>query len=158
MLDEEASDTFTIEMLQTFGTLREFDSLAANPFVVFVEPPAMDSRILHQLALFSLMSSPSANLEDWLQEHPQLFRTVPVPAHLKWEIRDKLDQANINERVLFPGLDGLSRWLTRYYTPANQPGDREAIEAAADRRSAPAGTRRKPRPRRPAARRTSRLV
>jgi len=56
-------------------------------------------------------------LDEWLASHPKLCRKVRVPARLKWEIRDHLDQANVNERVLFPGLDGLSRWLTRYYTP-----------------------------------------
>src|SRR3954469_11179600 len=117
ILEQEGSDTLTVEMLGGFPTLRQFDALAREPFVVFVEPPAVDRRILNQLALFSLMSSPTAVLDDWLEDHPDLCRRVVVPAGLKWEIRDKLDQANVNERVLFPGLDGLSRWLARYYMP-----------------------------------------
>lgn len=117
ILDRECSDTFTVEMLAEIGSLREFDALGAKPFVVYVEPPAIDRRILNQFALFSLMSSPTAVLHDWLRQHPDLCRSVRIPAALKWEIRDKLDQANVNERVLFPGLDGLSRWLERYYTP-----------------------------------------
>lgn len=117
ILDEEHSETLTVEMLSEFTSLRAFDTLAATPFVVFVEPPSLDTRILNQFALFSLTSSPSACLDDWLREHPDLCRRVLVPAELKWEVRDKLDQANINERTLFPGLDGLSRWLERYYLP-----------------------------------------
>jgi hypothetical protein len=122
ILEAEGSDTFTVEMLGTFESLREFDALSREPFVVFLEPPAVDRRILNQLALFSLMSSASATLDDWVANHPQLCRRVVIPAKLKWEIRDKLDQANVNERVLFPGLDGLSRWLTRYYMPTGQRG------------------------------------
>jgi hypothetical protein len=122
VLDEEASDTFTVEMLNGVGTLREFDALRKEPFVVFMEPPAVDRRIFNQLALFSLMSSPSARLDAWLENHPKLCRRVRVPARLKWEIRDHLDQSNINERVLFPGLDGLSRWLARYYMPMPRAG------------------------------------
>lgn len=121
ILDEEHSFTFTIEMLGEFSTLRSFDALAKEPFVVFIEPPSLDVRILNQFALFSLMPSPSARLDEWLIAHPDLCRQVIVPAELKWEIRDKLDQANINERTLFPGLDGLSRWLERYYLPRPLP-------------------------------------
>jgi hypothetical protein len=117
ILDEEGSDTFTVDMLSSFPSLREFDALAREPFLLFIEPPALDARILNQAALFSLMPAPAASLPDWLRDHPNLARAVVVPAELKWEVRDKLDQANISERTLFPGLDGLSRSLGRYYLP-----------------------------------------
>jgi hypothetical protein len=116
-LEEEHSDTFTIEMLNEFPHLRAFDALAHEPFVAFIEPPSLDARILNQFALFSLMPGPSLSIDAWLEDHPDLCRKVVIPAELKWEVRDKLDQANINERTLFPGLDGLSRWLERYYLP-----------------------------------------
>jgi hypothetical protein len=77
----------------------------------------LDDRIVNQFALFSLMSSPTAALDEWLRGHPKLAHPVIIPASLKWEIRDKLDQANISERVLFPGLDGLCKLLKRYYSP-----------------------------------------
>ena len=118
IMAREGSQTVTVDMLSVFKELRDFDALARAPFLVFLEPPAVDRRILNQLALFSLMNSPTAEMGDWLEQNPDLSRRVVIPAGLKWEIRDKLDQANVNERILFPDLDGLSRWLTRYYLPA----------------------------------------
>jgi hypothetical protein len=117
LLEREHSDALTVEMLSQFESLNAYDSLAREPFVAFIEPPSLDDRILNQFALFSIVSNPAMGLDDWLARHPELVQRVVIPAELKWEIRDKLDQANINERTLFPGLDGLSRWLERYYLP-----------------------------------------
>jgi hypothetical protein len=125
-LEEEGSHVFTAEMIgRVIPSLAQFDGLAssAGEFVVFLEPPSFDERLVNQFALFSLLSSPSADLKTWLDEHPHRHRRIVVPAGLKWEIRDKLDQANVTERVMFPGLDGLSRWLTRYYSPRTRRGD-----------------------------------
>ena len=116
-LEREDAILFSTEMITAVAKdFADLDALGEN-FVVFVEPPSFDERIVNQYALFSLMSQPAVSLDSWLAEHPELLRKLVIPAELKWEVRDKLDQANITERVLFPGLDGLSRWLARYYTP-----------------------------------------
>ena len=118
LLADEGSNVFTVEMLgAAANSPAELDALAGDDVVLFFEPPALDDRIVNQYALFSLMTSPSGRLDAWLEGHPELGRRVVVPAELKWEARDKLDQANVTERVLFPGLDGLSAWLARYYLP-----------------------------------------
>ena len=114
-LAAEGANVFTTELLA--DAARSIDELGDEEFVLFVEPPSFDERIVNQYALFSLASSPRLSPDEWLARHPDLARRIVVPAELKWEVRDKLDQANITERVLFPGLDGLSRWVARYYTP-----------------------------------------
>ncbi len=125
VLAEERSNVFTTEMLsRAAASLDELDSLREDDdFVVFFEPPSLDERIANQYALFSLMSSATARLDDWLGERPEIARRIVIPAELKWEVRDKLDQANVTERVLFPGLDGLSAWLARHYSPRPTPYD-----------------------------------
>ena len=119
VLGDEGANVFTAEMLDRAAqNRRELDHLAEDEdFVLFLEPPSLDDRIVNQYALFSLMSSAEASLDEWGEQHEGLVRKLVVPAELKWEVRDKLDQANITERVLFPGLDGLSAWLRRYYLP-----------------------------------------
>lgn len=117
LAEAEDVNILTTEMLgRVAPTLQAFDDLANHDFLVFFEPPSLDERIVNQFALFSLPSSPTMSLEKLLATRENSYRRVIIPAALKWEIRDKLDQANITERVLFPGLDGLSQWLKRYFT------------------------------------------
>jgi hypothetical protein len=116
-VDQQGMNALSAELLRDEApTLADFDRLGED-FVVFFEPPALDQRIVNQYALFSLMPSPHARMDEWLERNPDVCRRIILPAELKWEVRDKLDQANITERVLFPGLDGLAVWLRRYFSP-----------------------------------------
>ncbi len=118
VIEKEATGVFSVEILdEVAGSLPIFDELHDERFVAFLDPPSLDARIVNQFAAFSVMNDAGARLDQWLEQHPDLYRIIEIPAGLKWEVRDKLDQANVAERTLFPGLDGLCRWLTRYYTP-----------------------------------------
>jgi FRG domain len=118
VLERQEMNVFTAELLEeAVGGLAGLGDVGGADYVVFLEPPSLNERIVNQYGLFALMSRAEARLDEWLEPRPDLVRRLVIPAELKWEVRDKLDQANITERVLFPGLDGLSRWLTRYYAP-----------------------------------------
>jgi hypothetical protein len=119
----EGSHVFTAEMLDRAArSLEDLQQLKEEDFIVFFEPPSMDQRIVNQYALFSMMSNPDTQLHEWILGKAVRYFKICIPARLKWEIRDKLDQSNINERVLFPGLDGLATWLKRHYKDiSNKP-------------------------------------
>jgi hypothetical protein len=119
VLEEEGALLFTTEMLaECAPDLACLDRLGGKePFLTFFEPPSLDERVVNQSSVLSVFSDPTFQLEQWFEEHPDLWRGWVVPAKVKAEIRQRLDQANITERVLLPGLDGLADWLRRYYSP-----------------------------------------
>jgi hypothetical protein len=120
VLDHEGSLVFTTELLALaapeVGDLQDLQEDGAT-FGLFFEPPTFDERIASQAAVLSVMSDPACELGAWLQEHPGLGRAWHIPVELKAEVRRRLDQAQITERSLLPGLDGLAAWLRRYYSP-----------------------------------------
>ncbi len=128
ILAAEDAFVFSVEMLEEYKSLAQFDNIdAGNRFVLFFEPPSLDSRIVNQGAVLSLMPGPELDLKAFLTkpENRDLVKRIVIPAHIKWELRDKLDQDNVSERMLFPGLDGTARFLTRYYSvgPKRQAGE-----------------------------------
>jgi hypothetical protein len=93
-------------------------AIAPDDFVVFFEAPSVDERIVNQSALFSATTDASTRLDEWLATYaPDAVMRIVVPAERKLEFRDRLAQANITAKSLFPGLDGITAWLCEYYRP-----------------------------------------
>ena len=96
----------------------DFDALRAlddRPFALFFEPASTVNRIANQYALFSVVSDPTVTLLD-LPESEDFTRLI-IKKETKLEIRDKLDYINISERMIYPGLDGICKWIARRYAP-----------------------------------------
>lgn len=123
VLDDIGARIFSVDALsKTLKTIEDLDDLnsSKSDYALFFEPSAIDDRIVNQFGYFSVISNPLMSFDDWLntEQAKDVDATkIIIPAKLKWEIRDKLDQSNITERVLMPGLDGLCSWLKRHYTP-----------------------------------------
>ena len=54
-------------------------------------------------------------LEEFLDAHTENTVKYIIDKKLRWELRDILDQFNINERMIYPGKAGIAKWLARHY-------------------------------------------
>jgi hypothetical protein len=63
-------------------------------------------------------------MDKWLEKTDIETRKIVIPHDKEAEIRQKLDQCNISERVLFPGLEGICKWLNRHYAPSPKQDSR----------------------------------
>jgi hypothetical protein len=123
VLDDHQAWVFDAPMLdEIFESLADFDSPQVGAdFVAIFEPPSIDSRIINQHGLLSAANGPDKNQDDIFLKLPDpkhSVKKIVIRAEAKSRIRDMLDQNNISERMLYPGLPGLCQWLKRYYSPA----------------------------------------
>lgn len=115
-LNREKAYLFTIEMLSKIvNDLDEYDNDMQDNAMVLLEPPSIDQRIINQYSYFSIIPSQIQDIECFLDAKTFKTEKYVIDRHLRWRVRDMLDQMNINERIVYPGLDGLSSWLKRHY-------------------------------------------
>jgi hypothetical protein len=126
MLDEENAGIFTVEMLQKIvDNTEQYDEDMKDQAMVVIEPPSIDPRIINQYSYFSIIPSGMKDIEEFLNTYTQNSVKYVIKKELRWRLRDMLDQLNINERIVYPGLDGLSQWLARHYYVKPRPEQEE---------------------------------
>jgi FRG domain-containing protein len=89
----------------------------AKPFACLVEPPSLDSRIAAQAAVFTICSDKWRSFDAFLSGHglESALTKFVIAAPCVAQIRDQLDLVGVDERRLFPDLDGVAAAIRRYY-------------------------------------------
>ena len=85
----------------------------------------MKHQLIILLSVFSILSchgeendeipTGMKDIETFLDQHTDNTVKFIIDRNLRWRVRDMLDSLNISERLLYPGLEGLSKWIARHY-------------------------------------------
>ena len=116
VMNREGAKVFSVNMLNDVAdSIERYDELTNGQSMVILEPPSIDPRIVNQYAFFSVVPKQVIDIEYFLGELTDKMVKYTIDKSLKWRIRDFLDEANISERTVYPGLDGICKWLARHY-------------------------------------------
>lgn len=115
-MEQAGQHIFSVDMLQaTCDNLNGYDADMGNKYMVIMEPPTMDERMMNQYSFFSVVPSDVNQVEEILEHNTDAVVKYVISKNLRWEIRDFLDQANVSERIVYPGLGGIAAWIRRHY-------------------------------------------
>ncbi len=112
----ERTTVFSVSMLsEACSSLEEYDEDMQDNAMLVIEPPSIDPRIINQYSFFSIVPSRMNDIEGFLNAYTNNTVKFIIDKSLRWRLRDILDQQNINERMIYPGLDGITKALARHY-------------------------------------------
>ena len=116
VVNRTQSTIFNVKMLANITeSLEQYDRDMGKESMVIIEPPSTNDRIINQYSFFSIVPMDMDDIEDFLNRRTEHTVKYIVDRHLRWRVRDMLDQLNMSERIIYPGLDGLSKWIARHY-------------------------------------------
>jgi hypothetical protein len=87
-------------------------------FACMLEPPSINPRIVAQSATFTLCSDKRQSFDCFLERNGlgSALTKFVIPARETARFRDQLDLVDVDERRLFPDLDGVAAEMRRYYS------------------------------------------
>jgi hypothetical protein len=107
-----------------FGSAWDFlnSKSSEKPFICMLEPPALNDRIVAQSAAFTLCSDKTKSIDRILEENrlSDCLKKFVIQEDRADLFRDQLDLCAIDERRLFPGLDGIASEISRYYSAGSE--------------------------------------
>ena len=116
IMERNKAEVFSVDMLdRAAADIAAYDRDMGDRSMVVIEPPSIDSRIVNQYSFFSVIPMDMEDVEGFLDRHTHNTVKYVIDRNLRWRVRDMLDQLNMSERLVYPGLDGLSRWIARHY-------------------------------------------
>jgi hypothetical protein len=116
IMEKYATTVFSLNMLEeACQTLEQYDRDMKMDNMLVMEPPSLDRRIISQFSFFSIVPMDMQDIEKFLDTNTHKTVRYIIAKELRWQIRDFLDHQNITERIVYPGLDGLAKWLGRHY-------------------------------------------
>jgi FRG domain-containing protein len=94
-----------------------FTARGGRAFACMIEPPSLDNRIVAQAATFTLSSTTCQSFDEFLETQglSDALTKYVIPVQDVARFRDQLDLVGIDERRLFPDLDGVAGAIQRYY-------------------------------------------
>lgn len=120
VIAEHNQRIFTVDMLaEVCDNLEQYDKDMKGSHLAILEPPSMDSRMMNQYSFFSVMPYGSKKAEDLFEKLDDVAVRYIINKNIRWQIRDFLDSSNVNERIVYPGLDGIAQWIARHYYVRN---------------------------------------
>ena len=115
-LEKDSVYMFSLDKLNNIvDNIEQYDKDMGKEAFVNIEPPSIDQRIISQYSFFSVIPSGIDDIEAYLDANTENTVKYIIKKELRWQVRDMLDQFNINERMLYPDLDGLSSSIARHY-------------------------------------------